>query len=92
MSGARTRAGYGWGMTPAQCRAARGLLNWTQKDLARRSGVTINSIRTFEAGKTTPIRNNMAALVGALEQSGAMLVPEDDGAGPGVRLRKGAVA
>lgn len=74
-------------MTPAQCRAARALLNWSQEELARRSGVAVSSIRTFEVGKSHPMRNNMAALVGALEQGGAVLVPGDEVLGPGVRVR-----
>ncbi|KAB2701756.1 hypothetical protein F9K97_11050 [Brucella anthropi] len=32
-------------MTNAQCRAARGLLNWTQAELARRLSISVVSVR-----------------------------------------------
>ena len=41
-------------ITPAQCRAARGLLKWTQEELAVRSGVGAPAIINFEGGKTSP--------------------------------------
>lgn len=36
------------GMTPAQCRAARGYLDWSVKELERRSGVPSSCIFRFE--------------------------------------------
>ena len=75
-------------MTPEQCRAGRALLDWLQEELARRSGLAVSSLRAFEGGKSRPIRNNMVAIQGALEQAGVILVAEDDVAGPGVRLAK----
>jgi len=38
-------------MTPAQCRAARKLLDWTPADLARAAGVSVITVRNFEDGK-----------------------------------------
>lgn len=35
---------------PAQCRAARALLDWTQADLASRTAISAVSIRAFERG------------------------------------------
>jgi transcriptional regulator with XRE-family HTH domain len=40
----------------AQCRAARGLLNWSQEDLASRSGITKKTIADFERGSTVKPR------------------------------------
>ncbi|KAB2764105.1 helix-turn-helix transcriptional regulator [Brucella anthropi] len=37
-------------ITNAQCRAARGLLNWTQAELARRLSISVVSVRAFEKG------------------------------------------
>jgi transcriptional regulator with XRE-family HTH domain len=75
------------GMTPDQCRAARALLGWTQPDLAKRSGVSANTISGFEKGATAPIPANLAALVRAFQAAGVDLIHENGG-GEGVRLRE----
>jgi transcriptional regulator with XRE-family HTH domain len=36
--------------SPAQCRAARALLRWTQRQLAERAGVARKTVADFEAG------------------------------------------
>jgi transcriptional regulator with XRE-family HTH domain len=41
-------------MTPAQCRAARGLLDWTQKELAAAAEVDEATVRDFENEKSAP--------------------------------------
>jgi predicted transcriptional regulator len=74
-------------MTPAQCRAARGLLGLTQSDLASSSRVSLRTIAHFEAGERTPIPANHAALQSALESAGVEFIAENGG-GAGVRLRK----
>lgn len=74
-------------VTPAQSRAARALINWSQPQLAEASGVSISTIRDFETGKRTPIANNLAAIQVALEKAGVIFVAEN-GEGPGVRLKK----
>lgn len=43
-------------------RAARALLNMTQKQLAEAAGVGVNTIMAYEAGKTSPRGNNMRAI------------------------------
>lgn len=74
-------------LTPAQSRAARGLLDWSQVELASRSNLSESTIRDFEKGRRVPSINNLAAIRTALEAAGVILVPEN-GEGPGVRLRK----
>lgn len=74
-------------MNAAQCRAARGLLGWSQEELAERSQVSVTAIRNFERGATAPIRATLAAIRAALEAAGVIFVAEN-GEGPGVRLRK----
>jgi transcriptional regulator with XRE-family HTH domain len=82
------RGAYGRGMlTPAQSRAARALINWSQPQLAEASGAGVSTIRDFETGKRTPIANNLAALRTALEAAGVEFIAENGG-GPGVRLKK----
>jgi transcriptional regulator with XRE-family HTH domain len=73
--------------TPAQCRAARGLIGWSQQDLATASKVAKPTIANFEAGKSTPYERTAKDLVAALEAAGVVFVAEN-GDGPGVRLRK----
>jgi transcriptional regulator with XRE-family HTH domain len=74
-------------MTPSQTRAARDLLNWNQGDLATRAEVSEVTVRNFENEKSTPQRATLAAIQRALEAAGVIFV-EDNGEGPGVRLRK----
>lgn len=74
-------------MTPAQCRAARALLDWSQQRLAEAANVGNATIRNFEGGNSTPQAATLAMLRGALETAGVIFVAEN-GEGPGVRLRK----
>ena len=73
-------------MLPAQCRAARGLLNWTQKDLAAKSGVSAVTIRNFENERSTPQPATLTVLKQTLEVAGIEFIGENGG-GPGLRLR-----
>jgi predicted transcriptional regulator len=72
-------------ITPALCRAARGLLDMTQVDLAAAALVSKNVIVAFEKGRTNPTRNTLAAIQRVLEEAG---VEFTNGDAPGLRLRK----
>src|SRR5262245_16420294 len=74
-------------ISAAQCRAARGLLDWTQRELADRAGVGIVTVRQVEAGVSVPRRATLEVIRSALESAGVELIGENGG-GPGVRLRK----
>jgi transcriptional regulator with XRE-family HTH domain len=74
-------------ISPEQCRAARGLLDWSQQVLAERAGVGIVTIRQLEAESHEPRRATLAVVRGALEAAGVEFIDEDGG-GAGVRLRK----
>ena len=74
-------------ITSAQCRAARGLLDWTQQDLAERAGVGIVTVRQVEAGVSEPRRATLEVIRRALEGAGVEFIDENGG-GPGVRLRQ----
>jgi DNA-binding XRE family transcriptional regulator len=73
-------------ITPAQCRAARALLDWTQDELAERAEVSRGTIRGFESGQHMLQRSTAAAVCRALVAGGVVLVQADRAAGPGVRF------
>lgn len=73
-------------MTPAQCRAARGLLDWTQEELAERAGVSRSTVRGFENGQHELHRGTAAVIRAALEAAGVILIASDQEAGSGARL------
>ena len=72
-------------ISPAQCRAARGLIAMDQAVLAEAANVSRNVIIDFEKGRRVPTRNNLAAIQRVLEKAG---VEFTNGGAPGVRLRK----
>jgi transcriptional regulator with XRE-family HTH domain len=74
-------------ISPAQCLAARGLLNLSQVKLARLANISGSMLRDFEKGRRMPTISDLAALRRALEAKGVIIV-EGNGDGPGVRLRK----
>lgn len=74
-------------INPAQCRAARGLLKWSQIDLARESEITSVTIRNFENEKTMPQKGTLVILELTFDEAGVEFIPENGG-GAGVRLKK----
>lgn len=65
-------------LTPALCRAARGFLDWTQTDLADRSGVSRSTIRDYEGSRHDVHRATEAQLRQAFEAGGVRFIPSDD--------------
>jgi transcriptional regulator with XRE-family HTH domain len=76
-------------ITPGQCRAARGLLDWSQQELATRAQVGVVTVRQLEAGAHEPRRATLDVIRRCLEAAGVEFIDENGG-GPGVRLRKGS--
>ena len=77
------------GISSAQMRAARALLRWSALDLAKASKVGVATIRRVETieGAIPVTAANEAALRATLESAGVEFIDENGG-GPGVRLRK----
>ncbi|MBX9457105.1 MAG: helix-turn-helix domain-containing protein [Rhizobium sp.] len=75
-------------ISPAQCRAARSLIGWSQDKLAAASKVAKATIANFEAGKREPYDRTLVDLQSTLETAGVIF--QGDGetttGGPGVRL------
>lgn len=63
-------------LTPAQCRAARGFLNWTLADLAEASGISRASLNAFERGNSNMKADTMAAIQNAFDQAGMEFLDE----------------
>lgn len=74
-------------MTPAQCRAARALIEMTQPELAEAAGRGLSSVVDFEKDRRFVSDRAVAAIRAALEAAGVVFLPEN-GNGPGVALRK----
>ncbi|KQU54819.1 hypothetical protein ASG72_04205 [Bosea sp. Leaf344] len=74
-------------ITPAQSRAARALIEWSQSDLAAAAHLGLSTIRDFEKGRRTPTHNNLLGIKLALEAAGVVFIAAD-GEGTGVKLRK----
>jgi transcriptional regulator with XRE-family HTH domain len=73
-------------MTPAQCRAARALLDITQTHLAQSADLGLSTVVDFEKGRRQVSPDALAALQGALEHAGITF--SWDSGGEGVFLRK----
>lgn len=76
------------GLTPGQCRAARGFLDWTQEELAERAAVSRGTVREFEKGHHALHRSTERLLTEAFQAAGVVFVPAESG-GPGVLLPSG---
>jgi transcriptional regulator with XRE-family HTH domain len=81
-SGTRAQA-----MSPAQSRAARGLLGWSEADLAGKVGLDEQLVRDFEGGYSDPPSGQIEALRSALSAAGTVFT---DSPTPGVHLAAGS--
>lgn len=74
-------------VTASQCRAARGLVDWSQQTLAEKAGIGIVTVRQLEAGLHEPRKATLDVVRRCFEMAGVEFIDENGG-GPGVRLRK----
>ena len=70
-------------ITQQQSRAARGLLDWSQTDLAKAAGLSWSTITDWERGKRKPYTRSLVAMRDALEAAGVVFTER------GVELREG---
>jgi transcriptional regulator with XRE-family HTH domain len=77
-------------LTAEQVRAARALLGWLQSLLAEKASVSVETIKRLERmeGPLMETRSStLAAIERALQDAGVIFI-EENGEGPGVRLKK----
>jgi len=75
-------------MLELQSRGARGLLGWSQSQLAESAGLSLPTVKRFETGTGAKVSADaVAKMRTALEVAGVEFIPENGG-GAGVRLRK----
>ena len=74
-------------MSPDQCRAARGLLRWTQPRLADASGIGLSTLNRFEKETRPPKEKVVRRLQATLEEVGVQFIFENERGGIGVRLK-----
>lgn len=69
-------------LSARQIKAARALLDWSQRDLVKVSGLSLAAIRKIELGYISPRKTTMDAISGALQFAGIEFMERD-----GVRRR-----
>ena len=76
-------------ITPAQIRAARALLGWTQAELAAAAGLGVVAVKSFERGRSDPRSSTLAKIEQALNAAGVIFFDagENRDGGPGLRLK-----
>jgi transcriptional regulator with XRE-family HTH domain len=76
-------------LLPAQVRAARALLGWSQQELASQASVATSTVADFERSQRSPVPNNLEAMRSALEGAGISFPVGGAVAGPtpSIRLR-----
>jgi transcriptional regulator with XRE-family HTH domain len=73
-------------MKPVQLKMARAAVGWGVRELAEKAGVTANTVTRIENGADAK-QSTIDRLKDALETAGVEFI-EENGGGPGVRLRK----
>ncbi|PII37867.1 DNA-binding protein [Sinorhizobium meliloti CCBAU 01290] len=76
-------------ITGAQIRAARALIRWSAKELAKAAGIGVATVSRAEVedGTTSLTSANLRAIRLALETAGIEFIPKNGG-GVGVRFKK----
>jgi predicted transcriptional regulator len=77
-------------LTPAQLRAARALLRWSQAEFTRKCGgaTDLSTLKRYEAGKSDPKQSTLLVWEKVLRKAGVVLIEATDAEGCGVRFRE----
>ncbi len=73
-------------ITADQIRAARGLINWSQTDLAHRTGLAVPTIANIELGKQIPGKGTIEKIIDAFALGGIVFLENE-----GVQKQKESV-
>lgn len=73
-------------VVPAQIRAGRALLEWSQDDLAKEAEVGLSTVRDIESERRAADTAAVASIRRALWNAGVIFVTGDADGGPGARL------
>jgi transcriptional regulator with XRE-family HTH domain len=75
-------------ITSGQIRAARSLIRWTGKELAKASGVAFSTLMRLETGEGVPAAQakTLDAIQKAFEKAGIEFIGSHDDS-PGIRIR-----
>lgn len=65
-------------IAPAQCRAARALLDWTQRKLAEESSISLRSVQGFEAGEHALRSAALVMIERIFQEKGIVFVSDPD--------------
>lgn len=75
-------------ISPAQCRAARALLQWSQDELAAKAEISKRTVASFETGTRGRLQERVeAALEGTFDTAGIELIEQGE-AGDGARFKR----
>ena len=77
-------------ISAAQCRGSRAMLGWSRQQLAQAADVAERTLMDFERGARRPYKRTLADIKRALEAAGVEFIDENGG-GPGVRLKHRAI-
>ena len=75
-------------ITVEQIRGARGLLGWSQTELANRAGLSLPTVKRLETGVGPKVSNEARDRIQRALESGGVIFISENGGGPGVRLRR----
>jgi transcriptional regulator with XRE-family HTH domain len=73
---------------PDQLRAARALLGWSQTQLAEKADLSLPTVKRVEIERGPRVSDEARLALRAALESGGVEFIDENGGGPGVRLRK----
>jgi transcriptional regulator with XRE-family HTH domain len=79
-------------ITIEQIRAARALLGWSQTELAERAELSLPTVKRVEINSDLRVSLEARLRIRVALEAGGVEFIDENGGGPGVRLRKAAKA